>query len=220
MQLNINDTPKKIRSIFVWLCVIAVVSVPIVLAAGSEYLQYRSLVYIIAGFAGIIGLALLLVQPLLIGRDLPGIDASRSRIMHAWSGGLLVFMVVVHVAGLWITSPPDVIDALLFRSPTPFSLWGVIAMWAVFLSAIFALIRRPIKISPRSWRFVHGMLALVIVSGTIAHALLIEGTMEFFSKIVLCTFVGVATLKVLYDFKIWALVIRKKRGKSLGANAK
>ena len=29
--------------------------------------------------------------------------------------------VVIHVAGLWITSPPDMIDALLFTSPTPFS---------------------------------------------------------------------------------------------------
>jgi len=105
----------------------------------------------------------------------------------------------VHVAGLWITSPPDVIDALLFRSPTPFSAWGVIAMWAVFATALLAALRRPLRIRPRWWRAGHLSLAVVIVGGVVAHALLIEGTMESVSKVVLCGLVVAATLKLLAD---------------------
>jgi hypothetical protein len=50
---------------------------------------------------------------------------------------VLVVAVVVHVGGLWITSPPDMIDALLLTSPTPFSAFGVIAMWAIFAVAFW-----------------------------------------------------------------------------------
>lgn len=80
--------------------------------------------------AGVTGLALMMFQPLLIGDFLPGFSLYHARRVHFWTGALLVAAVVAHVAGLWITSPPDVIDALLFISPTPFSAWGVIAMWA------------------------------------------------------------------------------------------
>ena len=96
-----------------------------------------------------------------------------------------------------MTSPPDVIDALLFRSPTSFSLWGVVAMWAVFGTALFASLRRILRIHPRIWVRVHSALALVIVGGTIAHALLIEGTMETISKVFLCACVGITTLFAL-----------------------
>ena len=51
---------------------------------------------------------------------------------------VLVIAVVLHVAGLWVTSPPDVIDALLFVAPTPFSNWGIIAMWALFATGLRA----------------------------------------------------------------------------------
>ena len=83
-------------------------------------------------------MALLLVQPLLVAGYLPGLPRSRGRRMHRWVGGGLIAAVVIHVAALWLTSPPDVIDALLFVSPTPFSAWGVIAMWAVFAAAALA----------------------------------------------------------------------------------
>ena len=116
-------------------------------------------------------------------------------------GGALVAALVVHVAGLWITSPPDVIDVLLFRSPTPFAVWGVIAMWAVFATALLAALRRSLRIRPRWWRAGHVSLAVVIVGGVVAHALLIEGTMESISKAVLCTLVVAATVKLLADLR-------------------
>ncbi len=146
-------------------------------------------------------MVLLLVQPVLASRDLSGIAAPRARYLHRWAGTALIVAVVVHVAALWITSPPDVIDALLFASPTPFSAWGVVAMWAVFASGLIVLLRHRFRL--RIWRFFHTSLALVIVVGSIVHALLIEGTMEPVSKAILSVIVAAATLKAVIDRKCW-----------------
>ncbi|MEM9358944.1 MAG: ferric reductase-like transmembrane domain-containing protein [Pseudomonadota bacterium] len=175
---------------------------PIVAAAFSPQLAWRHPPYIAAGFAGIVALALLLIQPMLIGGYLPGISALRARVVHRWIGGLLVLAILVHVGGLWITSAPDVIDALLFRSPTPFSAWGVIAMWAIFATALIAAIRTRLRIRPRTWRLVHAALAVITIIGTVIHAVLIQGTMETFTKLALCALVIIAALKVLIDLKI------------------
>ena len=126
------------RLIIIWAALVVAITVPIAAAAASPLLAWRDAIYIIAGFSGIVALTLLFVQPLLIGGYLPGLPAHRSRRLHRWIGGLLVVALVLHVGGLSITSPPDVLDALLFASPTPFSVWGVIAMWATFAAALLA----------------------------------------------------------------------------------
>ena len=123
------------KATLIWVALAVAICVPIAAAAASPLLAWRGPLYILAGFAGIIALGLALVQPLLIAGYLPGLSAYRGRRAHHWIGGALVVAVVVHVAGLWITSPPDMIDALLFTSPTPFSPFGVIAMWAIFAVA-------------------------------------------------------------------------------------
>jgi MFS family permease len=107
------------KATLIWAALVASIGMPIAFAATSDLLEWRGPVYILAGFAGIIALGLLLVQPLLIGGYLPGLSAYRGRRAHHWIGGVLVVAVVLHVGGLWITSPPDMIDALLFTSPTP-----------------------------------------------------------------------------------------------------
>src|SRR5205085_5507837 len=98
-----------------------------------------------------------------------------------------------------MTSPPDMIDALFFSSPTPFSPFGVIAMWAIFAVALLASLRRRLGLRPRTWRIAHTLLAIVIVAGSVLHAVLIEGTMETVSKVALCALVLGATIKVLGD---------------------
>jgi predicted ferric reductase len=115
--------------------------------------------------------------------------------------------VVIHVGGLWITSPPDMIDALLFASPTPFSPFGVIAMWAIFAVALLAALRRRLGLRPRTWRIAHMLLAIVIVAGSVVHGMLIEGAMETVSKAALCALVVAAAIKVMVDLQVW----RKRR---------
>jgi predicted ferric reductase len=198
---------KLAKVTLTWAALAAAICVPIAAAAASPLLAWRGPVYILAGFAGIAAMGLVLVQPLLIGGYLPGLSAYRGRRAHHWIGGALVVAVLVHVAGLWITSPPDMIDALLFASPTPFSPWGVVAMWAIFAVAIIAALRRRLGLRARTWRIVHMPLAIVIVAGSVAHAILIEGTMETISKAVLCALVLAAAIKVMADLRA-----RRKRG--------
>jgi predicted ferric reductase len=193
----------------IWPALGVAVAVPVTAAALSPLLAWRGPLYIIAGFAGILALGLMLVQPLLAGGYLPGLPSYRGRRAHRWIGAVLVVLVLIHVGGLWLTSPPDMIDALLFASPTPFSPFGVIAMWAIFAVALLAAFRRRLRL--RTWRLAHMSLAAVIVAGSAIHAMLVEGTMETVSKAALCALVPAAAVKVIADLRLW-----KKRAASRG----
>ena len=186
---------RSARAALIWIALATAIGVPIALAATSEQLAWRGPVYILAGFAGIVALGLMLVQPLLIAGYLPGLSAYRGRRVHHWIGGAIVTAIVIHVAGLWITSPPDMIDALTYTSPTPFSPFGVTAMWAIFAVALLAIFRR--RLGLRRWRVAHMGLAIVIVVGSVVHGILIEGTIETVSKVVLCALVLVAAIRGL-----------------------
>ena len=192
------------RKALIWAALTGAVGLPLLLSLQSPYLAYRQPIYIIAGAAGVLAFGLLLVQPLLARCRLPLAPLTARRV-HAATGAVLALLVAAHVAALWLPSPPDVLAALLLRSPTPFSLWGVIAMWAVCLAALLALMRR--RLAHRIWRGLHRALAPVIAGGTIAHALLIEGTMEPLSKFALCAAVALATLIALTTPHPW----RKRR---------
>lgn len=192
---------SKVRNAFIWIALVIAVATPIGAAAMSPLHAWRSPVYISAGFAGVIAMSLLLFQPMLAAGYLPGLSGRRGRRIHQWVGSILVLLIITHVVGLWITSPPDVIDALLFVSPTPFSVWGVIAMWAAFIAASLAAIRRKRHLHPRTWRWSHKALVTAIVVGTVIHALKVEGAMEVYSKTVLCVLIIVVTALALVGYK-------------------
>ncbi len=175
-----------------WCLVVSVCIAPIAIALLSPLLEWRAPVYIAAGLGGVVALSLLLIQPLLAAKLLPGLSPKVYRSTHRLIGFLITALVVLHVIGLWITSPPDVVDALLFVSATPFSIWGVIAMWSVFCTAFLVGVRR--KLRARVWRTIHRLLACVTVVGTVTHAMMIEGTMGYISKLILCAFIVVATV--------------------------
>lgn len=181
------------KSVAVWMALAAAMLLPLIAAAFSPWLAWRQPVYIAAGFAGIAAMSLLFLQPLLAGGKLPGLSAAQSRHLHRWTGATLTLAVILHVAGLWITSPPDVIDAMTFTSPTLFSPFGVIAMWAIFATALWATLRKRLSTTPRSWRRAHKTLAALIVTCTVAHALLIQGTMETTTKWLLSALILLAT---------------------------
>ncbi|MEN3791113.1 ferric reductase-like transmembrane domain-containing protein [Fulvimarina sp. MAC3] len=202
--------PSGLRRGLVWIAVAFAVIVPLAIAAGSEYLAYRSWVYIAAGFAGIAALVLIMLQPLLAAGFLPGLSMRLGRRIHRWVGVGLLAAIIIHVGGLWVTSPPDVIDALTFSSPTPFSAWGVVAMGALFVAAMLAVLRRPLRIRPTVWRFAHTASALVVLIGSVVHAVLIDGTMGTVSKYVLCALAVAALLKAIVDLRSWAVLKRLK----------
>jgi hypothetical protein len=195
------------RALLIWVALALAIGVPLSFAATSEYLAFRDPIYIAAGFAGVVALGLALVQPLLAQGWLSGLRLVQSRRVHRVIGVLLVAAVVIHVAGLWITSPPDMIDALLLVSPTPFSAWGVIAMWAILAAALLALLRRRLRL--RLWRLGHTALNALGVGSSVVHALLIEGTMGSYSKAALCALALGATAKAVLDLKAWKLLARQ-----------
>ena len=198
------------RAALIWAVVAGAIVVSFAVAAQSPLLAWRGPAYVMAGFAGILALALVLLQPLLAAGYLPGLTVPRGRQMHRWVGAALVGAIIIHVAGLWLTSPPDVIDALLFDSPTPFSAWGVVAMWAAFAAALLVALRRPLRIKPRLWRLGPTGLVVLVVLGGVVHALLIEGTMGSVSKLVLCALVIGATAIALFDLRAWMLLTHRK----------
>lgn len=192
-----------LKRVAIWAALIAALLVPVVAAAFSPYLAWREPIYIVAGFAGIIGMCLLLLQPLLAGRWLLGLSPVNSRHWHRRCGLALVASIMTHVTGLWITSPPDVVDALLFVSATPFSTWGVIAMWAGFAAAAMGIFRQRLNLRFRVWRLGHAGLAMVTILGSVIHALLIEGTMETTTKVALCALVVLVSVGTLARLRIW-----------------
>lgn len=195
-----------LRGALVWVALALAIALPIIAAAQSPLLQWRDPIYIIAGFSGIVGLALMLFQPLLISGVPGGVPARR---IHVWTGVGLLLAVIVHVVGLWITSPPDVVDVLLFRSPTPFSVWGAVAMWAVFAAALLAVCRK--RIGLRTWRVGHSVAVTVVIIGTVVHAWLIQGTMETITKGALCLMVLGAGVWVLRQRRAWRMLRRPKK---------
>lgn len=192
---------RPLRAILIWVALAAALGVPVAVAATSKLLAFREPIYIAAGLAGVTALGLLLVQPLLAGGYLPGLSGRPGRRLHGWVGAGLAAAVALHVAALWLTSPPDVIDALLLRSPTPFSVWGVVAMWAAFGAAILAALRGRLRVKATVWRRCHIALAMAAVLGSVVHALLIDGTMGVVSKAVLCALVLVAATKLVVDLR-------------------
>ncbi len=187
--------PTRALRVILWCAVGIVIAVALAFAGTSPLLQWREPIYIMAGFAGVSAMALLLLQPLVVSRDLAG---SFGRRMHRWIGAALVGLVALHIAGLWITSPPDVIDVFLLRSPTPFSVWGLIALAALLGAAALAALRAGLGWRPVTWRRAHAALVTVTVGGTVLHAFLIEGTMESLSKYGL----GAATIVAV----IWTIL--------------
>lgn len=194
------------RNGVIWTALLLAAGAPVAVAAQSPLLEWRDAVYVLGGFAGIIAFSLMLVQPLLVAGDLPMLSGRTGRRAHVFLGLAIAALIGVHVVGLWVTSPPDIIDALLFRSPTPFSAWGVVAMWAVFASGVLAALR--FRLRPRIWRLAHSGLVVVIVAGSVVHAVQIQGTMGTISKVALCGLIVLAVARALAGRKVWKLLFR------------
>ncbi len=202
-------TRRSIPSWLIWIAVLAIMLGPVLIAAASPYLAYRNAAYIAGGFAGIVGLALFVIQPMLAVGFLPGVRAARSRRWHRWLGSAIVACVGLHILGLYLTSAQDTLDAMLLVAPTPFSVYGVVALWGIVLTGLLAIFRR--RLRPSLWSVIHNAVVLVVVIATIIHALLIEGAMEPFSKWLLCLAVLVSTGAVLLAH--WAIrpALRRRR---------
>jgi len=205
MQLEADPRKRCVT----WLLVATIVLVPVLIAAVSPLQASRDVMWIIGGMAGVVALALLFIQPVLIGGFMPAMRGIQERRWHRWVGAVVVFLVLLHVAGLYVTSPEDITDALLLVSPTPFAVYGVIGLAGVVLTALLAVVRTRL---PRIfWRIAHTVLAVVVVIGSVVHAYLIEGVMGDVSKLILCLSLALATAVVLVRSFVRSPIDLKRR---------
>lgn len=183
----------------IWCAALAALIAPVVLTAASPLQAWRDPAYITGAMAGVIALSLLALQPLLAAGYLPGLARATAQRAHRWLGAALVTCVVVHIGGLYLSSPMDVTDALLLISPTPFSIYGVIATIATALTALLFAGRRWLGLRPSLWRILHNGLALVVVGATVVHALMIDGAMGYWSKWIIAVMaLAAATITVAH----------------------
>jgi predicted ferric reductase len=183
---------------------------PVAFAAISPLQKGREFLWVIGGMAGIVGLSLLFVQPFLMPVAFPWLSAGYGTHWHRWIGIAIVAMVALHVGALYAYSPDDVTDALLLVAPTPFSLYGVIGLWCLVLTAVLAATRRKIRLGHRPWRILHSVLAVAIVGTGVIHAIQIEGAMEEYSKLAICLAALAAATAGAIEVNVLAPLRRRK----------
>ncbi len=188
---------RRMTTAVVWLLLAVCMLAPVGLAAASPLQASREALWIFGGMAGVVALALLLVQPLLAASLLPGPSIPAERRWHRWIGATIIAAVVLHVGGLYLYSPDDISDALLLISPTPFAVYGVIGLGGVVLTALLVAARSRSGMRYVTWRIVHNVVSLVVVVSSVVHALLIEGAMGVVSKAILCGLVVAAAIVAL-----------------------
>ena len=86
------------RAVLIWGALATAIAVPVAVAASSPLLAWRQPVYVAAGLAGVIAMALLLVQPLLAGGYLPGLPVRRGRRVHRVVGVALAMWAILAAA--------------------------------------------------------------------------------------------------------------------------
>jgi predicted ferric reductase len=185
--------------------------VPIIFAAFSPLQKGRELLWTIGSMAGIIGLSLLFLQPLLMPTAFPRLGVVRGTRWHRWGGIAIMAMVALHVGALYAYSPDDVTDALLLVAPTPFSLYGVISLWCLVLTMLLAATRRAMRLRVRPWRILHSVLAVAVIGAGAIHAIWIEGVMEQYSKLALCLAALTAATAGAVEINILAPARRRRK---------
>jgi predicted ferric reductase len=193
---------RLMNAVLVWGLAVACMLVPVGIAIANPLQASRDAFWIMGGMAGVVAFALLFVQPLLAAGFLPAPSVPAGRRWHRLVGSMVVLTVGLHVGGLYLSSPEDIADALLLAAPTPFSVYGLIGLCGVVLTAFLVALRSRSGLRYASWRILHNALALVVVISSIAHALLIEGAMGSVSKMILCALVLAATIIVLFRIHV------------------
>ena len=201
--------PRRLPPKLAAAALFTVKATPILLATTSPYLPSRGVAYLIGGFAGIVALALLVIQPLLAAGDVPGLAPATARRWHIQVGTVLALCVAAHIGGLYFTSPDDTLDALTLASPTPFSVYGVLGTAGIIATLLLLTLRR--RLGANAWAILHTALAVLIVAATAAHAVQIEGAMEPISKWLLCAAALFATGLTAVKLRLLRPLARRRR---------
>lgn len=84
-------------------------------------------------------------------------------------------------------------------------------MWATFTAAALAIFKRKLPMAAHLWRITHTLVTALVVVTSVAHAMLIDGTMGNVSKILLSIAIVMATLIVAIRLGSWKALVRRAR---------
>ncbi|MEJ2887169.1 ferric reductase-like transmembrane domain-containing protein [Actinomycetospora aeridis] len=159
----------------------------VTLGLTAPHLARASPALLVSTLAGCVAVAALAAQPWLTRRRVPA---------HVRLGGVVAVLVAVHVLALVVESPDDALYSMSPDGPTR----ARMALFATVLLAVvtlLGLLRRRLRWSAPTWRFVHGSLAGLVVVLGVGHAVLIQGALDGWGTPVLLALGGLGVVGVV-----------------------
>jgi len=166
---------------------LAVVAVPVAVAATDRHLSGASAALVVSTTAGAIAAGALGVQPLLA--------AGRRISRHQAAGAVILALVLLHVGALVVESPEDAWFAMSPDGPTRARM-ALIATIALILAVALGALRGRLPVHPTTWRVLHGYLAVVVIALGLGHALLTDGALDGLGTAVLVALMAIGLLGV------------------------
>jgi predicted ferric reductase len=156
----------------------------VTIAVTGPHLQHAPVLLVVSTLAACLAVGALAVQPWLTRRRVPA---------HVRVGGIVAALVAVHLVALLVEDPDDALYSMSLDGPTR----ARMALFATVLLAVVTLLgvlRRRLRWSPATWRFVHGSLAALVVVLGVGHALLIDGALEGWGTVALVALGALGTV--------------------------
>jgi hypothetical protein len=156
----------------------------VTVALTGPHLDGAPVLLVVSTLAACLAVGALAAQPWLTRRRVPA---------HVRVGGVVAALVGVHLVALLVEDPDDALYSMSPDGPTRARM-ALIATVLLVVVTLLGVLRRRLRWSPATWRFVHGSLAVLVVVLGVGHALLIEGALEGWGTVVLVALGVVGTL--------------------------
>ncbi|GAA4760412.1 ferric reductase-like transmembrane domain-containing protein [Actinomycetospora chibensis] len=168
----------------------------VVLALAGPHLAGAPALLVVSTLAACVAVAALAVQPWLTRRRVG---------VHVRVGGIVAVLVALHVVALFVEDPDDALFSMSPDGPTRsrMALFATVLLVAVTLLGV---LRRRLRWSPATWRFLHGSLAALVVVLGVGHAVLIQGALDGWGTVVLLVLGGLGVVGA-----VWRLVVVLRR---------
>jgi len=154
------------------------------LALAGRHLAGAPTLVVVSTVAACLAVAALAVQPWLTRRRVG---------VHVRVGGIVAVLVALHVVALLVEDPDDALYSMSPDGPTRARM-ALIATLLLAVVTALGLLRRRLRWSPATWRFVHGSLAALVVVLGVGHALLIQGALDGWGTPVLVALGGLGAV--------------------------
>jgi predicted ferric reductase len=168
----------------------------VVLALAGPHLTGAPVLLVVSTLAACLAVAALAVQPWLTRRRVG---------VHVRVGGIVAVLVALHVVALFVEDPDDALFSMSPDGPTRarMALFATVLLVAVTL---LGMLRRRLRWSPATWRFLHGSLAVLVVVLGVGHAVLIQGALDGWGTVVLLVLGGLGVVGA-----VWRLTVVLRR---------